>query len=149
MSSVEPGTTDFVDCLVGNLRAAARVATRRYDAALRDHGLRITQIAIMAQVRMLQPVTVTRLAAELSCERSVVARDVAVLEREGLVRIDVDAADRRARAITLTGVGAQRLRNAAPAWRRAQHDLRDALGPELADLLLGVTRRLVTVLDGA
>ena len=149
MSSVEPGTTDFVDCLVGNLRAAARVATRRYDAALRDHGLRITQIAIMAQVRMLQPVTVTRLAAELSCERSVVARDVAVLERDGLVRIDVDADDRRARAITLTGVGAQRLRSAAPAWRQAQHDMRDALGPELADQLLGVTRRLVAVLDGA
>ena len=74
---------------------------------------------------------------------------IAVLERDGLVRVDVDAHDRRARAITLTGVGAQRLRSAAPCWRQAQHDMRDALGPELADQLLGVTRRLVAVLDRA
>ena len=45
--SDDVGGADFVGCLAGNLRAAARVVTRAYDAALRPHGVRITQIAIL------------------------------------------------------------------------------------------------------
>ena len=114
-----PGSSDSPPCDQHEARtkelSVARVATRRYDAALRDHGLRITQVAIMAQVRTLQPVSVSRLAAELSCERSVVARDVAVLERDGLVRVDGDADDRRC-----ASDHAHARRCAAPAQRRTR-----------------------------
>jgi DNA-binding MarR family transcriptional regulator len=143
----EEARGDYLGCLAGNLRAAARLATRRYDTALREHGLRITQVAILAQVQRRAPVSVTRLAAELASERSVVARDVAVLERDGLVRVGVDPDDQRARAITLTRLGAKRLGAAAPAWRQAQRDMRGALGSGLATELLDVTRRVVAALE--
>lgn len=140
---------DFVGCLTGNLRAAARLATRRYDAALREHGLRITQIAILAQVQRHAPVSMTRLAAELASERSVIARDAAILERDGLVAIAIDPTDQRARAITLTSDGVERLRAAVPAWRQAQRDMRRALGVGLAAQLLDVTVKVVAALDDA
>lgn len=140
---------DFVGCLADNLRAASRTVTRRYDDALRGHGLRITQVAVLAQIRTLQPVSLTRLAGALSSERSVVARDVSVLERDGLVASVVDQDDRRARAISLTPLGARRLRVVAPAWRRAQRDMLDSLGPELTGQLLDVARRVVAALDDA
>ena len=81
----------------GNLRAASRLATRRYDAELRESGLRITQVAILAQVRRHDVLSISELAAELSSERSVIARDVAVLERDGLLSVAIDPQDRRVR----------------------------------------------------
>jgi DNA-binding MarR family transcriptional regulator len=140
---------DFVGCLAGNLRAAARVATRRYDAELREQGLRITQVSILAQVKRQDSLSITELAAELSCERSVVARDVAILERDGLVRTGIDPNDRRARNISLTAAGRSRLDAARPAWRRAQQDMREILGQALANDVLRVTRAVTASLADA
>ena len=140
---------DFVGCLAGNLRAASRIATRRYDAELRGIGLRITQVAILAQVRRHGALSIGELAAELSSERSVVARDVAVLERDGLLSVAIDPRDRRVRNVALTKVGQARLRSAGPAWRRAQQQMREALGQPLADDVLGITRAVVAALEEA
>jgi len=147
VGSVE--SEDFVGCLAGNLRAASRLATRRYDAELRETGLRITQVAILAQVKRRESVTISELAADLSSERSVIARDVAVLERDGLLTVTIDSKDRRARNVALTKVGRARLRSAGPAWRRAQQQMREALGQALADDLLGTTRAVVAALEDA
>jgi DNA-binding MarR family transcriptional regulator len=138
---------NFVGCLAGNLRAASRLATRRYDAELRESGLRITQVAILAQVRRHVALSISELAAELSSERSVIARDVAVLQRDGLLSVGIDPNDRRARTVALTKVGRARLRSAGPAWRRAQQQMRAVLGPALADDVLGISRAVVTALD--
>jgi DNA-binding MarR family transcriptional regulator len=140
---------DFVGCLAGNLRAASRLATRRYDAELRESGLRITQVAILAQLRRQDALSISELAAELSSERSVIARDVAVLERDGLLSIEIDPKDRRVRNVALTKVGRVRLRSAGPAWRRAQQQMREALGQALADDVLGITRAVVAALEDA
>jgi DNA-binding MarR family transcriptional regulator len=144
VKSVEP--ENFVGCLAGNLRAAARLATRRYDAELRATGLRITQVAILAQVKRHQSLSLSELAAELSSERSVVARDVAILERDDLVTVGIDPDDRRARSVSLTKAGRAKLHAAAPAWRRAQSDMRAALGHPLADDVLRVSRGVVSSL---
>ena len=147
MNRVE--SEDFAGCLAGNLRAASRLATRRYDAELRESGLRITQVAILAQVRRHDVVSISELAAELSSERSVIARDVAVLERDGLLSVAIDPKDRRVRNVTLTKVGRARLRSVGPAWRRAQQQMRAALGEALADDLLGTSRAVVAALEHA
>lgn len=140
---------DFAGCLAGNLRAASRLATRRYDAELRESGLRITQVAILAQVRRHDVLSISELAAELSSERSVIARDVAVLERDGLLSVAIDPKDRRVRNVALTKAGRARLRSVGPAWRRAQQQMREALGPTLADDLLGISRAVVAALEDA
>jgi DNA-binding MarR family transcriptional regulator len=148
--SVNPlESEDFAGCLAGNLRAASRLATRRYDAELRESGLRITQVAILAQVRRHDVLSISELAAELSSERSVIARDVAVLERDGLLSVAIDPNDRRVRNVALTKAGRARLRSAGPAWRRAQKQMREALGQTLADDLLGISRAVVAALEDA
>jgi len=134
---------EYSGCLAGNLRAASRVVTRVYDDALRDVGLRITQVALLVQIRQLEPATVSRLAEELSSERSAVARDLRVLEREGLVSVLDSSSDRRAREVRLTELGRDRLAVAAPGWRRAQAEMTRRLGPKRAEALLASTRNLV------
>lgn len=134
---------EFRGCLAGNLRGATRVVTRMYDDALRASGLRITQVAILAQVRRTQPVTITDLAASLSAERSAVARDLNVLERDGLIRSAERVSDHRVRAVCLTELGVQRLRECAPAWRGAQARARAQLGAGAVDDLIALADRVV------
>jgi len=119
---------DFAGCLAGNLRAAARLATRLYDARLAGCGLRVTQVALLAQLRRHAPVSSSRLAELCSIERSAVVREVQVLERLGLVVAQPDPADRRGRQLWLTTRGEERLATAAPAWRSAQELLESRLG---------------------
>ena len=119
---------DFAGCLAGNLRAAARVATRLYDARLAGVGLRIGQVALLAQICRHAPLSTSRLAELLSIERSTVVRDVQVLERMGLVASRPNPRDRRSRDLSLTPRGAQRLDAAAPEWRAAQASMRSQLG---------------------
>jgi DNA-binding MarR family transcriptional regulator len=141
------GGAAFVGCLAGNLRAASRVVSRRYDAALRGSGLRITQVAILAQVERREPVTVSDLAASLSCERSAMARDVGVLEGAGLLVCAVKRADRRARDIRLTPEGRRRLEECADAWRGAQASMQETLGAERMAELVRLASEVVDVLD--
>src|SRR5207244_1223288 len=118
---------DYVGCLAGHLRAASRVITREYDAALRSHGIRITQIAILARLAEVEPISVTAFAEALGSDRSAVARDVAILERVGLVASTVKAGDKRARELSLTRDGRRKLEGCAPAWRAAQTSMRERL----------------------
>jgi DNA-binding MarR family transcriptional regulator len=147
MTDLPVESADFVGCLAGNLRAASRVVTRAYDAALRGTGLRITQVAVLAQVRKLQPLTVTELAVELSSERSSVARDVDILEHSGLVTTTVKSVDRRAREVRLTDFGEQTLRACAPAWHDAQEATRMAFGEDRVRQLVSLANELVNALE--
>ncbi len=144
---------DFVGCLAGSLRAAARTVSRLYDDALHKSGLRITQLALLAQVRRSEPVTASELAAAMSAERSGTARDLKLLEGGGLVRARPRTTDRRAREYTLTDLGRSRLRQAAPAWRIAQAQAREYIGAKAVDdlvaLTIGVVERLPTRPDAA
>ena len=140
---------DFSGCLAGNLRAAARVVTRAYDAALRPHGVRITQVAILTTVRRLQPVTTTRLALDLAGERSAVTRDVAVLERGGLLASAPRPGDGRARELSITAAGEALLARCAPAWRDVQQTSREAIGAERAAELVALAGALVAALGPA
>jgi DNA-binding MarR family transcriptional regulator len=147
------GGDDFVGCLAGNLRAATRTVSRFYDSALQKSGLRITQLAVLAQVDHSEPVTASELALAMSAERSATARDLKLLEGGGLVRARPRTTDRRAREYSLTVLGRSRLREAAPAWRLAQAQARDYIGAEAVDdlvaLTIGVVERLPTRSDVA
>ena len=138
----------FVGCLAGNLRAATRAVTRSYDAALRPYGMRITQVAVLAQLRGREPVGLTALATVLGAERSGVARDVALLERNGLVTTTVSAQDQRVRTVSLTLAGNTKLRACAPAWRAAQEQMRLLLGAATVDELVAISSRVADALTG-
>lgn len=140
----EPASNDdYAGCLAGALRAATRAVTRSYDELLRPHGVRITQVATLAELRRLEPVSITGLAAALGSERSGVARDVALLEAAGLVRAGVTDQDRRVKELSLTPAGVAKLEQCAPAWREAQAAMRSRLGDEEVRQLVGAALLVV------
>ena len=107
-------------CVAQALRRAARRVTRRYEAALRPVGLTMGQFTTLAALARPEPVALTALADALGMDRTTLTRDLAPLERRGLVASGPSREDRRVRAIVLTDTGRALLREAAPLWREAQ-----------------------------
>ena len=126
---------DDLDCLPDPLRCnstSLRKATRRvsqfYDAMLAPVGLRSTQRSILIHIARAEKPTMGELAATLVLDRSALAHNLKPLQREALVKIVVDPADRRSRLVTLTRKGKARLRASAHLWREAQRRFETAFG---------------------
>ena len=69
----------------------------------------------------------TRLAEALVLDRTTLTRNLAPLERDDLIRIDIGE-DRRARIVAITPAGRRALARALPLWRVVQGRVVGALG---------------------
>jgi DNA-binding MarR family transcriptional regulator len=118
---------DCPNCVCFNLRKVARAVTQLYDEALRPAGLRVTQFSLLVAVRRLEPVSVTPLADLTVMDRTTLARNLELLERQGLIEIAFGR-DRRTRIVTITAQGNAALAEALPLWQKVQTRVVDALG---------------------
>lgn len=112
-----PGTKD---CNCFAVRSAARHMTQLYDQFLAPAGLRVTQFSILSKLRRMGPMTINAIAEQMVSDRTTLGRNIRPLEREGLIRIEVSAVDRRAKELRLTKAGEKRLEQALDGWSRAQ-----------------------------
>ncbi|TRW17447.1 MarR family winged helix-turn-helix transcriptional regulator [Glacieibacterium frigidum] len=123
-----PDAPTIDDCIALKVRRLARKVTQIYDDALAPHGLTVGQLGILAGLRRSRGVGIAALAEQRSTDASTVSRLVRPLERAGLLSIEPDPEDRRAKLLRLTDAGAVRVRAAAPAWTAAQAQVGDLLG---------------------
>jgi hypothetical protein len=89
-------------CTCFNLRKATRRVTSFYDAALKPSGLKVTQMTLLTAIRVLEPVTIKRLAKAIVMDRTTLSRNVALLNKKGLIEVE-PGDDLRTRKLTLTG----------------------------------------------
>ncbi len=115
-------------CTAMIARRFARRVTAIYDEALGPHELTVGQFGILANVRRSVSVGVAALAERVSSDASTLSRLLKPLAAAGLLTIEPDLGDRRARAIRLTDAGHERVRAARPAWAAAQAAVADRLG---------------------
>jgi DNA-binding MarR family transcriptional regulator len=122
-------------CLCLHLQRAARALARRFDAALRPVGLSSGQFSLLMSLNRNEPPTMGQVASLLAMDRTTLTANLKPLERRGLVRMGVDARDRRARRMQLTPEGRQVLAAAVPIWEVAHADAERLLGGTNADRL--------------
>ena len=115
------------DCTCGNLRRLTRRVTARYDHALADCGLRITQYSLLSNLRPPAAATLSALAAALDMDRTTLTRNLAPLVDAGWVVLESGGRG-RTRVARLTPAGAEKFREARRRWRSAQRELDDMLG---------------------
>ena len=135
--------TPIQSCNCLALRQAARHVSQLYDQRLAPTGLRTTQFSILAHLHQLGPLTINALARELVMDRTTLGRTMLPLERDGLIRVESAAADKRRKELHLTAAGNARLRAAAKLWREAQASFEAAYGGERASALRGALRAVV------
>ena len=100
-----PMVTSPEECNCFAVRAAARHITQVYDQLLAPAGLRTTQFSILAKLKRLGPLTINRLARDMVIDRTTLGRNILPLERDGLIRVEATASDRRAKELHLTKAG--------------------------------------------
>jgi len=121
-------------CLCLHLQRAARAVGRRFDAALRPHGLTNGQFSFLMSLNRPDPPTIGSVSALLALDRTTLTAALKPLVRRGLVKVTVDPADKRSRRLALTPAGRGRLIAALPAWRDT-HAALDQLLPRGPDEL--------------
>ena len=119
-------------CNCTKVRRAARHITRFYDACLAESGLRATQYAILGHLKHRGPKTMLELAELMTMDRATVGHNLRPLERQRLITIEVSQLDRRARIVSVTGEGLQRIALGRPGWDRAQAEFETEFGGENA-----------------
>ena len=65
-------------------------------------------------------------------DRTTLARNILPLERDGLIRIEATASDRRSKELRLTKAGEKRLQAARKGWAEAQAQFETSFGPKRA-----------------
>jgi DNA-binding MarR family transcriptional regulator len=113
-------------CLCLHLQRAARAIGRRFDEAMRPLGLTNGQFSLLMSLNRPQPPTIGSVATLLAMDRTTLTAALKPLERRGLVKVTIDAADRRSRRLGLTAKGRALLGEAVPVWRR-EHAVVDLL----------------------
>jgi DNA-binding MarR family transcriptional regulator len=87
--------------------------------------------------------TINALAKDMVMDRTTLGRNILPLERDGLIRIQPAASDRRAKELQLTKAGEKRLAAALKGWAAAQARFEGAYGTKRAADLRGLLRAVV------
>ncbi|WP_437949482.1 MarR family winged helix-turn-helix transcriptional regulator [Sorangium sp. So ce296] len=134
-------------CALVRVRRASRALTRLYDEALRPSGLQATQLTMLVAVATCGDggVKLGALADGLVMDRTTLTRNLAPLERAGLLRVARAPDDARVRLIFLTRQGERAIEAAFPLWERTQKHVRERLGPSKADALREELGRVVAL----
>ncbi|MEO8529788.1 MAG: MarR family transcriptional regulator [Deltaproteobacteria bacterium] len=130
-----------LNCLTFNVQRGARRLGRHLETALKPHGLTAAQFSSLALLGNLGEQTITQLATLLDTDRTTLTRNLAVLVKDGLIKLS-PSKDQRIRAYTLTDAGRKRLNEALPAWSATQAGLVTQLAVSDAETLLQTLNRL-------
>jgi DNA-binding MarR family transcriptional regulator len=91
-------------CACGTLRRASRLTTQIYDKFLQPSGLKITQFIMLMSVKILGPITITKLAKKLLMDRTTCTRNLKSLQEKNLIIFE-QSEDKRMKKIVLTDQG--------------------------------------------
>jgi DNA-binding MarR family transcriptional regulator len=135
-------------CLCNALRQASRAVSRLYDEELRRVGLRTTQYSLLRRLSCAGEVRQRDLGGLTSLDETTLTRNLRPLIDSGWVALGVGE-DRREKHIRLTEAGAAKLRQARPAWERAQERMRSRLPKSAWSGLLATLPYLTQLADRA
>ena len=130
-------------CLCNALRQASRAVSRLYDEELRGVGLRTTQYSLLRYLSRSGEVRQRDLGELTLLDETTLTRNLRPLVEGGWAAVRAGE-DRREKLVHITEAGTAKLKEARPAWERAQERMRARLAegvwPNLLEVLPDVAR---------
>ncbi len=117
------------ECVYFNLKKTSRMVGQMYNRHMRNSGLKGTQYTLLRALSHSGRVAVSKFAERMDIDRTTLTRNLKLLEKEGLIRIE-SGQDRRVRFIELTDEGDAALKKAQPLWVKAQSEMLERIGPD-------------------
>ena len=137
----KPDLSEVDQCLGLASRQAARTISRVFERHFRGAGIRSTQFSLLVQLMRRGPLSIGELAQHLGIERTTLTRNVALVEKKGLVD-SAPGEDARSRIISVTRKGQAAVAAALPKWHKAQAATVEAVGKASADALRAMSADL-------
>jgi len=116
-------------CLCLHVQRAARALARRFDDALRPIGLTNGQFSLLMSLNRPEPPDMGAVASLLGMDPTTLTAALKPLQRQRLLKTEVNPADGRSRVMTLTPKGRRLLARAVPVWKKT-HVVVEALLPD-------------------
>lgn len=110
-------------CMCLHVQRAARQLSRRFDEALKPHGLTNQQFSLLMALNRPKPPRMKEVALLLALDRTTLTANLKVLERRGLATSEPDPDDKRSRLLLLSDKGRGQLAEALPAWKRTEEEI--------------------------
>lgn len=143
LAGLDPkGFAECSECTCFNMRKAARVVTQLFDDSMRLTGLRGTQFALLVHTCVMGPIALSKLAEAMVTDRTTLARNLELLEKNVLVTVE-DGDDRRTRIIAITDDGRKKLAEAFPCWKKTQDEIKEMMGRDEWSAMISLVSRLV------
>jgi DNA-binding MarR family transcriptional regulator len=95
------------------------------------------QFSLLMSLNRREPPSIGSVASLLATDRTTLTAALKPLERRGLIKVVVQADDKRRRLLKLTSNGRQLLTRAVPLWGDAHAKAEAMLGESKADILRG------------
>jgi DNA-binding MarR family transcriptional regulator len=117
------------ECLVLKSRKAARAITRRYNLRLKPFGLQSTQASLLFCIARGGFQSISNLAVLMDLERSALTRNLAVLQRGGMIAPD-QTGQGKTQIFSLTPTGVEKVRQIVPVWEELQSAIHQEMGAD-------------------
>lgn len=131
MSNIEPVNSP---CYCVNLRHAANSLTKYYDESFAQIQLTASQFFLINSISQLGSCNKTELSIYTRLERTTIIRNLAVLEKKGLI-LELPGETKRNKIIQLSDAGKQAVEEGQVIWERLQAQTRSAFGEENLPIL--------------
>ena len=115
-------------CIAMRCRRLSRQITRLYDEAMREHGIKTSQVNILVAVARRKGARPRDLAEALQLDVSTFSRNARLMRECGWIE-EIEEADARSRPLKITAKGSALLVSIAADWKRAQRQADRWLGP--------------------
>lgn len=124
-------------CYCIKVRRGANALTKFYDRALEPTGLTTSQFSLLNNIKRLGGGSKSALAQQAGLDRTTIIRNLEALRGRGLVE-EAPGENRRGNLIRLTALGEAAVAEGMGPWKRAQKQLKAAVGPERLEEFLQV-----------
>ena len=136
----------WLQCTVMNVRRASRLLTNMFDDTYRQYGIRGTQFSLLSTIAYYNGDTITNIAKGAMLDRTTMSRNLALLEKQGLVTIrDADEGGNQ-KKVLITKAGKALFQRGYSAWNETQEKIKQTIGEEnwrqLIHLLLLMEREM-------
>jgi DNA-binding MarR family transcriptional regulator len=128
-------------CIGMRTRVINRVISRIYDEALRPHGIKGSQMSILAVISGFGRAEPSEICRLLQLDASTLSRNVSRMKSKGWLKA-ATRSDRRAHRLELTSDGERIIQEAFSSWQDAQDKVAKALGEENMAAIRKVARTL-------
>lgn len=129
------------------LRRCQQVALALFTEQAVEHGFSPTQYSALAFTYIEPGIQQNALGERIALDRSSVTKCVEILERDGLIRREVDRNDRRARMLYITPEGEKVLQTVHDAALKARGRIYETMGKERFQHFLEDMKVFSAILD--